>query len=212
LAIIPKLQRRKITVSLGHSQTDVTLAETAIRAGARCLTHLFNAMPPFHHRDPGLVGVLGSTTLPSPLPYYGIICDGVHVHPNSLRMAYRSHPAGVILVTDAVSAAGLPPGEYTVGGERVTKTKDRVYVYGTKTLAGSCVTMPECLRNFHKFTRCGTLAAIHAATLAPAKLLELEGKKGSLVAGADADFVLLDEEFTVRRVFIAGEEVDLLAS
>ncbi|KAF9408858.1 putative N-acetylglucosamine-6-phosphate deacetylase, partial [Podila epigama] len=133
---IPDLVRAGITVSVGHSMANISQAEDSVRKGATFITHLFNAMPQFHHRDPGVIGLLGSRP-DLPRPYYGLICDGIHVHPNSVKIAYDSHPEGVILVTDAMSAMGLSPGNYQLGNMSVTKEEDRVYIEGTDTLAGS---------------------------------------------------------------------------
>ncbi|KAF9584028.1 hypothetical protein BGW38_007820 [Lunasporangiospora selenospora] len=135
---IPDLVKAGITVSVGHSMANISQAEMAVQKGATLITHLFNAMPQFHHRDPGVIGLLGSR-LDLPRPYYGLICDGIHVHPNSVKIAYDSHPEGVILVTDAMSAMGLPTGTYQLGNMDVTKEDDRVYIEGTDTLAGSCL-------------------------------------------------------------------------
>lgn len=132
---IPDLVKAGITVSVGHSMANTSQAEKAVMNGATFITHLFNAMPQFHHRDPGVIGLLGSR-LDLPRPYYGLICDGIHVHPNSVKIAYDSHPEGVILVTDAMSAMGLAPGKYRLGNMNVTKEEDRVYIEKTDTLAG----------------------------------------------------------------------------
>ncbi|KAJ1672753.1 N-acetyl-glucosamine-6-phosphate deacetylase, partial [Spiromyces aspiralis] len=94
-------------ISIGHSTATTSQAEEACRRGCSLITHLFNAQPVFHQRDPGIVGLLGS---PRERPYYGIICDGIHVHPNSVKIAYNAHPGGAILVTDAMAAQGLPEG------------------------------------------------------------------------------------------------------
>jgi len=119
---------------------NISQAERAVMNGATFITHLFNAMPQFHHRDPGVIGLLGSR-LDLPRPYYGLICDGIHVHPNSVKIAYDSHPEGVILVTDAMSAMGLAPGNYRLGNMNVTKEEDRVYIEKTDTLAGRYVSL-----------------------------------------------------------------------
>ncbi|KAF9179020.1 hypothetical protein BGZ51_005597 [Haplosporangium sp. Z 767] len=132
---IPDLVKAGITVSVGHSMANTSQAEKSVMKGATFITHLFNAMPQFHHRDPGVIGLLGSR-LDLPRPYYGLICDGIHVHPNSVKIAYDSHPEGAILVTDAMSAMGLSPGNYQLGNMNVTKDEDRVYIKDTDTLAG----------------------------------------------------------------------------
>ncbi|GJJ77052.1 N-acetylglucosamine-6-phosphate deacetylase [Entomortierella parvispora] len=102
---IPNLVKAGITVSIGHSTANISQAEKAVTNGATFIAHLFNAMPQFHHRDPGVIGLLGSR-MDLPRPYYGLICDGMHVHPNSVKIAYDSHPEGVILCT-AMSPLGL---------------------------------------------------------------------------------------------------------
>ncbi|KAG2202918.1 hypothetical protein INT47_008950 [Mucor saturninus] len=229
---IPDLVARGITVSMGHSACRIAEAEEAVTKGSTSITHLFNAMQAFHHRDPGLIGVLGAADLPipkngashpeasntspdrqkpDPRPFYGLICDGVHVHPNSIRIAYYSHPTGAILVTDTLSAAGLPSGIYQLGGSEVEVVEDgAAYIKGSTTLAGSTITIDQCIRNFQKFTNCPLVEAIEAATLHPARLLGIDKKKGTLNVGGDADLVFLDDstgEIVVKRVFVAGEEV-----
>ncbi|EIE86384.1 hypothetical protein G6F46_008176 [Rhizopus delemar] len=231
---IPDLVERGIVVSMGHSACKIADAEKAVTKGANSITHLFNAMPAFHHRDPGLIGILGAADLPipdtssrhpeasetspdrqrpDPRPFYGLICDGVHVHPNSIRIAYYSHPTGAVLVTDTLSAMGLPKGDYILGGSEVEVDENGgAYIKGTKTLAGSTITIDQCIRNFQKFTNCSLVEAIEAATLHPARMLGIDRQKGTLDVGADADFVFLNDangDISVERVFIAGEEVQL---
>ncbi|CAG8574920.1 5577_t:CDS:2 [Scutellospora calospora] len=197
-----------ITVSLGHSSATVAQAELAVEKGARFITHLFNAMQQFHHRDPGIIGLLGTTRIPR--PYYGIICDGIHVHPNSIKIAYDSHPSGAVLITDAMAAMGLSPGDYTLGDIPVRKIDDeRVEVIEDGRLAGSVITIDACVRNFRKFTGCSIIEAVEAATLHPAELLGIQTIKGTLNVGADADLVFLDDDLRVMRCFIAGEEIEI---
>ncbi|KAF9550668.1 hypothetical protein EC957_011984 [Mortierella hygrophila] len=205
---IPDLAKAGITISVGHSMANISQAEEAVQKGATFITHLFNAMPQFHHRDPGVIGLLGSR-FDLPRPYYGLICDGIHVHPNSVKIAYDSHPEGVILVTDAMSAMGLAPGNYQLGNMNVTKEEDRVYIEGTDTLAGSVITLDACIRNFIQFTSCSLIEALEAVTLHPAVLLGIQETKGVIKPGADADLVFLSDDLFVKRVFVAGEEVDL---
>ncbi|RKP26037.1 hypothetical protein SYNPS1DRAFT_14785 [Syncephalis pseudoplumigaleata] len=204
------LAERGVVVSLGHTTARIAIAEQAIRHGARFVTHLFNAMGEFHHRDPAIMGLLGSVDLPR--PYYGLIADGFHAHPCAVRIAYSAHPKGVVLVTDAMAALGLPQGTYTLGDMRVEMTEDAVYVAGTHTLAGSAISLAECVRRFRKFTNCSVVEAIEAATLHPAKLLGIEAQKGTLQHGADADLCFFDEQLRVQRVFIHGEPVDHIES
>ncbi|KAI8323964.1 Metallo-dependent hydrolase, partial [Martensiomyces pterosporus] len=202
LETIPQLMYEcSIGVSQGHSVATNDIARRAHANGARMITHLFNAMTDFHHRDPGIIGLLGSPPK-STDTFYGLICDGIHVHPNTVKIAYSSHPAGAILVTDAMGAMGLPDGQYKLGNMSVdVKPKTDVkgspraaVIQGTDTLAGSIVTLIECVRNFREFTQCSIAEAIDAATLHPAQMLGIEDKKGTLAYGADADIILLTDD------------------
>ena len=103
----------QVAVSVGHTTTSLSTAVSAVQHGARLVTHLFNAMSAFHHRDPGLVGVLTSHVRDQ--IHYGIIVDGIHVHPTAVKMSYQTHPKGAVLVTDAMAALGLPPGKHRLG-------------------------------------------------------------------------------------------------
>ncbi|XP_055685633.1 N-acetylglucosamine-6-phosphate deacetylase [Lutzomyia longipalpis] len=204
--VIEELTRRGITVSLGHTMANLKEGELACQHGATLITHLFNAMLPFHHRDPGIVGLLASNRIPpGKTIYYGIIADGIHTHPAALRIAYRVHPEGLILVTDAISAMGLSEGTHHIGQMSVDVSGGRAYVAGTKTLCGSIAPMDECVRIFLESAGCDTVFALEAASLAPAKCLGIAGKKGTLDFGADADFVLLDDKLGVCSTWISGE-------
>jgi N-acetylglucosamine-6-phosphate deacetylase len=125
--LIPELTARGIIVSVGHSEATYEEASAAVARGATMITHLFNAMRPLHHRNPGIFGVLGtntdtststSITLQGPQrqrkrrPYFGIISDGIHLHPTTIKIAWHAHPQGLILVTDAMHMVGLPDGRY----------------------------------------------------------------------------------------------------
>lgn len=118
-----------------------------------------------------------------------------------------------MLVTDTLSAMGLPKGVYILGGSEVeVDEKGGAYIKGTRTLAGSTITIDQCIRNFKKFTNCSIVEAVEAATLHPARMLGIDNQKGTLNVGADADIVFLDDsndDIQVKRVFIAGEEVEL---
>jgi N-acetylglucosamine-6-phosphate deacetylase len=136
MSVISECKRRNIVFSIGHSTAAIEIAEQAVQSGATLITHLFNAMQQLHHRDPGIIGLLGSEdTLPR--PYYGIICDGIHIHKSCVKLAYRSHPHGAILVTDAMAQLGLPNGTYDwTNGERITKDGMRLHLEGEETIAG----------------------------------------------------------------------------
>lgn len=164
----------------------------------------------FHHRDPGLVGLLTSDGLPAGRTvYYGLIADGCHTHPAALRIAYRSHPAGLCLVTDAIAGLGLPDGVHMLGQLQIEVRGSQCFVFGTQTLCGSIASMDECVRRFRAATGCSVAYVLEAAALHPALALgaETAARKGSLAFGADADFVLLDDELRVRSTWIAGNPV-----
>ncbi|TMW55180.1 hypothetical protein Poli38472_013942 [Pythium oligandrum] len=201
---IQALCERGIVASGGHSQANVDVAIKAVGAGMRMLTHVFNAMGPFHHRDPGLIGLLGLT---EKRPFYGLILDGVHSHPTSARIVRTCHPQGLVVVTDAMAGMGLAPGAYDLAGQQVEVREDGAYLAGTNTIAGSAVTMDSCIRTMVEYTGCSVVEALEAATLHPAQVLGIEHKKGTLAFGSDADFVLLDDSLHVKRTYIAGELV-----
>ncbi|XP_055911096.1 N-acetylglucosamine-6-phosphate deacetylase [Eupeodes corollae] len=201
-----KLASMGITVSVGHSIASLSEGENCVQNGATLITHLFNAMLAFHHRDPGLVGLLTSTNLPPNLTmYYGIIADGVHTHPSALRIAHRTHPNGLILVTDAISALGLEEGIHHLGQLDLEVRNKKAFIAGTNTLCGSIAPMDECIRIFKKSTECSIVYALETATLHPAKCLGIEKSKGTLDFDSDADFVMLDDKLRVLSTWIGGE-------
>jgi len=207
MACIGELVAQGIAVSAGHSTATAAQMEVAQAAGVRMVTHLFNAMPAFHPREPGLVGVLGSTA--QPRPFFGLIADGVHVHPASVKLAHAVRPDGVVLVSDAMVAMGLPEGTYNFGdaGAVEVVSGDRACKAGTDTLAGAVVPLDECVRRFKRYTGCSVVEAIEAASLHCAQALGIDTRKGTLEVGADADFVLLDDDLFVCSTYLAGDLV-----
>ncbi|KAJ6258584.1 hypothetical protein Dda_6630 [Drechslerella dactyloides] len=182
------LASKNIVLSAGHSTATYS---QLIASNINMITHLYNAMNQPQQREPGIPGaVLADATRSR---YFGIIADGVHVHPANIKWAYKSNPSGLCLVTDAMSLLGLPDGEYVWGnGESIVKTGGVLTLKGTTKIAGSCVTLVECLNNFMRYTGIGIAEAIKCVTATPARMLGLEGVKGSLGAGADADLCVLD--------------------
>ncbi|KAF5321216.1 hypothetical protein D9619_001679 [Psilocybe cf. subviscida] len=270
---LSEVTKRGIVFSIGHSMATTEIATSAVQHGARLITHLFNAMPQLHHRDPSIIGLLGASphlsspimnlitdasyTVSEPLPdlqlpasaispvkekptrpfkghkrtesrptlhldkgkvadmtferpYYGIIVDGIHCHPNSVRLAYSSHPDGCVLITDAMHVLDpyLQDGVHEWrDGKRFLKQGDSLYVEGTDTLAGSVVTLDKCVRNFSRFTGCSLGEAIKCATYNPAKSLDIENQKGTLRPGAHADLVVLDRQGVVLSTWVKGKQV-----
>ncbi|XP_055370880.1 N-acetylglucosamine-6-phosphate deacetylase [Condylostylus longicornis] len=204
--LIKALIKKDITVALGHSMANLSEGEKAVEAGATLITHLFNAMLPFHHRDPGLVGLLASDKILNEPPiYFGIIADGVHTHPSAVRIAHRTNPNGLIVVTDAISAMGLEEGIHHIGQLDLEVRNGKAYIAGTSTLCGSIATMDECVRILQKFTGCSLVYALETASLHPAKCLKIDDKKGTLNYGSDGDFIFLNDNLEILSTWIAGE-------
>jgi N-acetylglucosamine-6-phosphate deacetylase len=137
--LIPALRERGVIFSIGHSEATYEDASAAVSKGATMITHLFNAMRPLHHRNPGIFGVLGIESGLS-RPYFGIISDGIHLHPTTIKIAYDAHPDGFILVTDAMHLVGLPDGAYpwTNGGDtcNIVKKGSKLLLENSETIAG----------------------------------------------------------------------------
>lgn len=206
LELITHARRLLPIVSLGHSTADFETGLRALAAGANAATHIFNAMDPMHHRRPGLAAAM----LLSDKAHVEFIGDGVHVHPAMVKLLFRLKGAGGLgLITDAVSAAGMPDGDYRVGQVRV-QLRDGVCRDAEGRLAGSALRMDQGLRNLVKwFPTTDSLPArdlVATATLNPARLLGLE-HKGRIVPKADADLVLLDQHWRVLYTWVEGELV-----
>ena len=189
-----------VTVAIGHSGATYEQGLSAMEAGARFATHLFNTMPPLHHRAPGLVGaVLDDARVTA-----GLIADGLHVHPTLLGLAACAKGAGrLALTTDQVSAAGASPGRYRISGREVIREGQAVRL-PDGTLAGSAATMDLLVRN--ATAQLGLHRALTMATRTPARVLG-ESRLGRLAPGCEADLVVLDRDLGVRRTLVAGRTV-----
>jgi N-acetylglucosamine-6-phosphate deacetylase len=204
LAAVARLAAAGLVVSIGH--TDATAAETAAAAGAgaRMVTHLFNAQRPFHHREPG---VTGQALIDHRLTC-GLIADPAHVSPVACALAFAAARGRICLVTDAVAAAGMPPGRYLLGGQEITVTgagPDQVPRLADGTLAGSVLRMDEAVANT---VAAGVPlpAAVAAATRIPADLIG-RPDLGRLAPAAAADLTWLGDDLRVRATWVAGELV-----
>ncbi|CAM1501939.1 Fc.00g039230.m01.CDS01 [Cosmosporella sp. VM-42] len=195
--LIPEITKRGIIYSVGHSEATYEEASQAVANGATMITHLFNAMRPLHHRNPGIFGVLGKAES-IPRPFFGVISDGIHLHPTTIKIAFNAHPDGFILVTDAMHLVGLPDGAYPwTNGEytcNIVKKGAKLLLENSDTIAGSSITLLECVNNFLQWTGSSIPVALGAVTATPAAMLGLQGVKGSLDAGADADLVIFSDE------------------
>lgn len=202
IEVIHELRKRGILVSAGHSMATYDEAMRAFDAGVLKGTHLFNAQPPVDHRQPGLSAAL----LTDRRLTTGMIVDGIHVHPAMVDLAWRlKGPGNFVLVTDAMAALGMPPGNYHLGDYDVI-VDDTSARLSNGTLAGSILTQDAAIRNLVSFTKCNLAEAISAATQNPANLLGLDSK-GCLEPGADADLVLLSPDGYVQSTWVAGEVV-----
>jgi N-acetylglucosamine-6-phosphate deacetylase len=197
---IQLLVENGVAVALGHTAASFELARDAFDAGARILTHTFNAMNGIHHRAPGpVVAAFEDSRVTLEL-----ILDGHHVHPDVAALAFRSAPGRVALVTDAMAAAGSVDGDYTLGTLNVAVRDGQAMLRGTATIAGSTLTQDRALKLAIEASGLPPAVAVEALTLAPARALGLEHRHGLLAPGYVADAVQLDHEWRVQAVLANG--------
>jgi N-acetylglucosamine-6-phosphate deacetylase len=190
-----------VIASMGHTNATYEETEKAIEAGLTHVTHLFNQMRGLHHREPAAVG---SALLKDEL-FVEMIVDGIHIHPEMVRLAYKQKPLDkMLLITDAMRAKGLSDGNYDLGGQHVF-VRDGKVTLKNGTLAGSVLKMNVALKNMMMFTGCSLEEAIMMASANPARHLGLYDRKGSLASGKDADIVILDEKLNVHMTFCRGQ-------
>jgi N-acetylglucosamine-6-phosphate deacetylase len=194
-----------VTVSVGHTTADYDTARAAFEAGASHATHLFNAMPPLAHRDPGVIGA--AFDVPHVQPE--LICDGVHVHGSAVRAAFRLFgKERMILISDSLRATGMPDGEYPFGGQMIEVHGNRATILGhPETLAGSITSLMGCLRQAVAFG-IPTADAVRACTYNPAQSIGIDGRAGTLDVGKEASIVLLDEkDLSIKAIVFKGQKV-----
>lgn len=190
------------TVSIAHTDSDYEHARAAIDAGVTHLTHLYNAMPPIHHRKPGVIGAASENEAVSA----EIICDGIHVHPSSVRMAFRLFGADrMVLISDALRCCGMPDGEYELGGQQVFLAEN-VARLADGTIAGSATNLFDCIRNAVRFG-ISREDAVRAATWNPARQIRALDRVGSIANGKLADFVVCDVSLNRKAVWLGGVEL-----
>jgi N-acetylglucosamine-6-phosphate deacetylase len=203
--VIAEAARRGVCVSLGHSDADFAAADRGITAGAHHATHVFNAMRPLDHRtlDHSSPGILGAV-LTDRRVSADIIVDGVHLHPAIVKLvADAKGPEQTVLITDAISATGMPEGRYRLGSFEVDVRDGKCTVHGK--LAGSVLTMDRAVRNLARFADWDLPQAVAAASKNPARVARV-ANKGVLAVGSDADFLVLSPKGEVLRTFIGGVE------
>jgi N-acetylglucosamine-6-phosphate deacetylase len=196
---------RGVRISLGHSNATAAETRAAIHAGAVSATHTFNAMRPLDHREPRILG----TVLTSGALFAEMICDGIHTAPEMVELWWRAKgPERAILMTDAMSAAGMPDGEYQLGGFAVEVAQGRAMVHGV--LAGSVLTLDRALANFMEFTGAPLEQALRLATVNPAAMTGLGDQAGSVAVGQPASFVAVDGSGKLFGSVVNGKAVAAL--
>ena len=190
-----KEMHEEVCISLGHTAADYDCASRAMKLGAHHVTHLYNAMQPFGHRAPGLIGA----AMDDPECMVELICDGYHIHPSAIRAAFRMFgPERVILISDSMRATGMENGTYELGGQEVT-VQDRKAVLKDGTLAGSATNLYGCMCKAVEFG-IPLEQAIMAATANPARSIGIFDRVGSIRIGKQADLLLVSENLELKRV------------
>ena len=201
-ALAEHATKRGVRVSVGHSNATAAETRAAIAAGAVSATHTFNAMRALDHREPGILG----TVLTSDQLYSELICDGVHTTPEIVRLWWKAKgPERAILVTDAMSAAGMPDGEYQLGDFAVQVANGRATARGV--LAGSVLTLDRALENFLAFTGASVNQGLRLLTANPAAMTGFSEQTGSLAVGQRADLVAVDATGKLLGSLIGGQPV-----
>lgn len=202
LAMVAWLSSLGILVSLGHSEADYATGLRSYFSGARLITHVFNGMEPLHHRKPNLLAfALGFEGM-----WVEVIADGVHIAPEILQILFTCKPHRVIVVSDAIRAAGMEDGTYELGGEEIT-VEGGIARTSSGSLAGSTVSLRRSLYNLWRLFGFPLPYLASLGSLYPAKLLGMESILGSLEKGKKADIVVFDEAFNVKSVFLEGKRV-----
>ena len=190
------------TVSIAHTDANYEEADAVLAAGATHLTHLYNAMPPIHHRKPGVIGA-GSER---ENVIAELICDGEHVHPSSVRMAFKLFPGRICLVSDALRCCGMPNGQYELGGQEVFLEGD-VARLADGTIAGSATNLYDCMRKAVEFG-ISKEQAILSSTIIPARQLGRGEEIGSIAPGKLADFVVCTADLEKTAVYLGGKALE----
>ena len=192
----------KIRCSVGHTMADYETCKKAFGAGANHVTHLFNAQPGLHHRNPGVAGA----ALADPNVYTEMICDTFHINPGVFQIVCDCKKDKLVLITDCMRAGGLPDGDYTLGGQEV-HVKGIQCLLNSGTIAGSVLRLNKAVYNLAKNTDWSLAQCVRAASLSPAKSIGVDKEKGSIELGKDADILIADQEFEICDTFVRGEKV-----
>ncbi|WP_040210646.1 N-acetylglucosamine-6-phosphate deacetylase [Clostridium polynesiense] len=201
--LIAYLKEKGIRASMGHTKATYDQAIEGIKCGVCHSTHLFNAMTPLHHRDPGAVGAIFDTDITTET-----ISDGIHVSYPSLRIAYKQKGLDkVLLVSDAMMACSMPDGKYSLGGQEVIVSKGAARI-ANGALAGSVLTLDRAVKNVYANTSYPLHEIVKMASYNAAKHCGVEDHKGKIQEGYDADLILFDEDINIKKVIIGGKVID----
>lgn len=194
----------KVRVSLAHTNADFDTAKEAFEKGACHVTHLYNAMPPYTHRAPGVIGA----ACDNEKVMVELICDGVHSHPATVRTTFKMFGDDrIIFISDSMMACGLEDGQYTLGGQDVTVKGNLATLTELGNIAGSVTNLMNCMRKAVKEMQIPLESAVKCATINPAKAIGIYDEYGSLTVGKQADVVLLDKELEIKYIIKSGEIV-----
>ena len=198
--LIKDLSQKGIVCSIGHTKASYEEAIEGIACGCGHATHLFNAMTPFAHRQPGVVGAIFDSQITTET-----ISDGIHISYPALRVAYKQKtPDKMLLVTDAMMACGMPDGMYSLGGQEVT-VKEGAARLLSGSLAGSILTLDRAVNNVYHNVGYPLYEAVKMATFNPARHCKVEDRKGLIKEGYDADLILFDENINIKKVIVSGK-------
>lgn len=210
LAVAPEMEgalemiaavRDEVHCSIAHTLADYDTAMKAFAAGADHVTHLYNAMPPLGHREPGVIGAAADT----PDCRAEMICDNVHIHPAVVRASFRfMGDDRIIFISDSMMATGLDDGEYSLGGLAVHVTGNVARLTEGGAIAGSVTNLMKCMQTAVRVAKIPLASAVKCATVNPAKSIGMFDRYGSIAPGKSADVVLLDADLNVQRVFLRG--------
>lgn len=198
-AIMDIIHNTDVVVSMGHTSADYNTAISSVDAGVKHATHLFNAMTPMTHRAPGVVGASLISNVSCEL-----IVDTFHVDPALFEVVYKLKGRKLCFITDCLPAGGLPEGEYTLGGAKIIY-RDNICRLPDGTIAGSVLRLNKGVWNVYQNSNIPLYECVNCASLNPATTLGIDDRKGSLEVGKDADIVILDEEFNVKKTIIGGK-------
>ena len=193
-------EKTNIVLSIGHTNSDYEMAMEAIDAGISNATHIFNAMPPFHHRRPGAVGAILNSNVT-----FELIADTIHIHPAVFQILLNAKGKDkMILITDSMRAGSMDDGNWELGGQEVFVENNAARL-SDGTLAGSILTLNKAVSNMVQYTELEIYEAVALASINPAKLIHIDETKGSIKIGKDADLVIFDEKFNVELTISEGK-------